>query len=184
MKVDFTLINPVNHYRKTLVDNLAILNLRAVSEAAGFSTHVIDFQRKFLEEEKTFSKEIYRWFSDEIKAIESPVFGVSIMNASYIWGIMIAKIIKRVHPESVIIFGGPQITSLREMVFQDCPEVDFLLIFDGEETSRFYSNILLAALRAIYLKIRFLKPGILDYASWLNTTLTTFRNSTTPIHTA
>ena len=44
MKVDFTLINPVNHYRKTLVDNLAILNLRAVSEAAGFSTHVIDFQ--------------------------------------------------------------------------------------------------------------------------------------------
>lgn len=85
MKVDFTLINPVNHYRKTLVDNLAILNLRAVSEAAGFSTHVIDFQRKFLEEEKTFSKEIYRWFSDEIKAIESPVFGVSIMNASYIW---------------------------------------------------------------------------------------------------
>lgn len=54
MKVDFTLINPVNHYRKTLVDNLAILNLRAVSEAAGFSTHVIDFQRKFLEEEKTF----------------------------------------------------------------------------------------------------------------------------------
>ena len=67
MKVDFTLINPVNHYRKTLVDNLAILNLRAVSEAAGFSTHVIDFQRKFLEEEKTFSKEIYRWFSDEIR---------------------------------------------------------------------------------------------------------------------
>ena len=66
MKVDFTLINPVNHYRKTLVDNLAILNLRAVSEAAGFSTHVIDFQRKFLEEEKTFSKEIYRWFSDEL----------------------------------------------------------------------------------------------------------------------
>lgn len=74
MKVDFTLINPVNHYRKTLVDNLAILNLRAVSEAAGFSTHVIDFQRKFLEEEKTFSKEIYRWFSDEIKAIDSHVF--------------------------------------------------------------------------------------------------------------
>ena len=134
MKVDFTLINPVNHYRKTLVDNLAILNLRAVSEAAGFSTHVIDFQRKFLEEEKTFSKEIYRWFSDEIKAIDSHVFGVSIMNASYIWGIMIAKIIKRAHPESVIIFGGPQITSLREMVFQDCPEVDFLSIFDGEET--------------------------------------------------
>ena len=87
MKVDFTLINPVNHYRKTLVDNLAILNLRAVSEAAGFSTHVIDFQRKFLEEEKTFSKEIYRWFSDEIKAIDSHVFGVSIMNASYIWGV-------------------------------------------------------------------------------------------------
>ena len=56
MKADFTLINPVNHYRKTLVDNLAILNLRAVSEAAGFSTHVIDFQRKFLEEEKTFFK--------------------------------------------------------------------------------------------------------------------------------
>lgn len=134
MKVDFTLINPVNHYRKTLVDNLAILNLRAVSEAAGFSTHVIDFQRKFLEEEKTFSKEIYRWFFDEIKAIDSHVFGVSIMNASYIWGIMIAKIIKRAHPESVIIFGGPQITSLREMVFQDCPEVDFLSIFDGEET--------------------------------------------------
>lgn len=69
MKVDFTLINPVNHYRKTLVDNLAILNLRAVSEAAGFSTNVIDFQRKFLEEEKTFSKEIYRWFSDEIKGL-------------------------------------------------------------------------------------------------------------------
>lgn len=74
MKVDFTLINPVNHYRKTLVDNLAILNLRAVSEAAGFSTHVIDFQRKFLEEEKTFSKEIYRWFSDEIKSNRLPCF--------------------------------------------------------------------------------------------------------------
>lgn len=52
MKVDFTLINPVNHYRKTLVDNLAILNLRAVSEAAGFSTHVIDFQRKFVEKKE------------------------------------------------------------------------------------------------------------------------------------
>lgn len=165
MKVDFTLINPVNHYRKTLVDNLAILNLRAVSEAAGFSTHVIDFQRKFLEEEKTFSKEIYRWFSDEIKAIDSHVFGVSIMNASYIWGIMIAKIIKRAHPESVIIFGGPQITSLREMVFQDCPEVDFLSIFDGEETLPLLLEYIACGAQAIYLKIRFLKPGILDYAS-------------------
>ena len=158
MKVDFTLINPVNHYRKTLVDNLAILNLRAVSEAAGFSTHVIDFQRKFLEEEKTFSKEIYRWFSDEIKAIDSHVFGVSIMNASYIWGIMIAKIIKRAHPESVIIFGGPQI-------FRIVPRLTFYRSLMGKKPSRFYSNILLAALRAIYLKIRFLKPGILDYAS-------------------
>lgn len=165
MKVDFTLINPVNHYRKTLVDNLAILNLRAVSEAAGFSTHVIDFQRKFLEEEKTFSKEIYRWFFDEIKAIDSHVFGVSIMNASYIWGIMIAKIIKRAHPESVIIFGGPQITSLREMVFRIVPRLTFYRSLMGKKPSRFYSNILLAALKAIYLKIRFLKPGILDYAS-------------------
>lgn len=184
MKVDFTLINPVNHYRKTLVDNLAILNLRAVSEAAGFSTHVIDFQRKFLEEEKTFSKEIYRWFSDEIKAIDSHVFGVSIMNASYIWGIMIAKIIKRAHPESVIIFGGPQITSLREMVFQDCPEVDFLSIFDGEETLPLLLEYIACGAQGDLPKNSISKTGDSGLCELMNTTLTTFRNSTTPIHTA
>lgn len=78
---------------------------------------------------------------------------------------MIAKIIKRAHPESVIIFGGPQITSLREMVFRIVPRLTFYRSLMGKKPSRSYSNILLAALRAIYLKIRFLKPGILDYAS-------------------
>ena len=55
------------------------------------------------------------------------------MNASFIWAIKIAEIIKFRNPDTKIIFGGPHVTALQEMLFNKTAKlVDYLCIFEGK----------------------------------------------------
>lgn len=56
MKVDFTLINPVNHYRKTLVDNLAILNLGPFLKQRDFQLTLLTFSVSSSKKKRLFQK--------------------------------------------------------------------------------------------------------------------------------
>ena len=44
----------------------------------------------------------------------------------------IVELIRKNYPESKIVLGGPHITVLKEKVFEECPEADFLVIGEGE----------------------------------------------------
>ena len=56
----------------------------------------------------------------------------------YIWNITemkaMAEQLRRLRPEAVIVFGGPEVSYESEAFFSECPAVDFLLSGSGEES--------------------------------------------------
>lgn len=59
-------------------------------------------------------------------------FGISVCTPVAYNAYEIVELIRKNYPESKIVLGGPHITVLKEKVFEECPEADFLVIGEGE----------------------------------------------------
>ena len=60
------------------------------------------------------------------------VIGFSILHANRWGGIEIARIAKRIDPETAVVFGGVGATHLWEHLLQHVPELDYVVIGEGE----------------------------------------------------
>ncbi len=87
--------------------------------------------------------EILNWFSmkgrdgimeDEIKRISPDITAISILHASRWGGIDIARISKRIFPSVPVIFGGPGATFLWRLLLNRFPEIDAIVMGEGEKT--------------------------------------------------
>lgn len=56
----------------------------------------------------------------------------------YIWNITetikVAKILKKIKPETIIVFGGPEVSYDTKEWLEKIPEIDFIIVGEGEET--------------------------------------------------
>jgi radical SAM superfamily enzyme YgiQ (UPF0313 family) len=71
------------------------------------------------------------------KAIETrkpDVVGFSVMNPNRWNAVDCAKAAKMIHPEAVIVFGGPAPTFLFDHLLSVCPEIDYIVKGEGEIT--------------------------------------------------
>lgn len=59
-------------------------------------------------------------------------FGISVCTPVAYNAYEIVELIRKNYPESKIVLGGPHITVLKEKVFEECSEADFLVIGEGE----------------------------------------------------
>ena len=84
---------------------------------------------------------------DEIIKLIDPktkIFGISVM-FSHEWTYIkdCLKIIKKKFPKTIIIAGGEHVTALPEFSLQDCKEIDYISMGEGEETwTKITKNIL------------------------------------------
>jgi len=98
--------------------------------------------------EKGHQVEVLNWFdmknrpSDierELIRRRPDVIGCSILNANRWGGIEIARIAKKIDPEVKVVFGGPTPTCLWEHFLTHFPEIDMIVIGEGERT---FSNLI------------------------------------------
>jgi radical SAM superfamily enzyme YgiQ (UPF0313 family) len=90
-----------------------------------------------------FDVEVLNWYDREIppERIENvlrekrpQVIGFSILHANRWGGIEIARVAKRIDPTVTIVFGGVGATHLWQHFLQHVPEVDYIVLGEGEIT--------------------------------------------------
>lgn len=70
----------------------------------------------------------------KITEFKPDLIGISMMTFMYKRSYEIIRRIKRANPSIDIIAGGPHISTLREKVFQECTELDYGAVLEGEQT--------------------------------------------------
>lgn len=71
---------------------------------------------------------------DKLISFNPDLIGISLMTFMYKRSYEIIKFAKQVKPSLDVITGGPHVSTLREKVLQECAEVDYGAILEGEET--------------------------------------------------
>lgn len=118
---------------------LGVLSLAAVLEQRGLRPNVIDLNRKFSRE--CWPDPLYFRQADffglamaELSKLECDVFGLSTMCSTYPLTLRIARELKRLRPELVIILGGPQASVVDRASLEAFSFVDFILRGEAEHT--------------------------------------------------
>ncbi|MBW2567603.1 MAG: cobalamin-dependent protein [Deltaproteobacteria bacterium] len=93
--------------------------------------------------ENNYDVEILNWYNihktpekiGEVLSEKKPdVIGFSILNMNRWGGIEIAQIAKQINPEVKIVFGGVAATFLWKLFLKHFPQIDFVVIGEGEYT--------------------------------------------------
>lgn len=100
-------------------------SIAAVAEKAGFSVNVLDTQV-----EETSETEFIRFLEEG----RFDVIGMPCYTGSALWVFDTAKLCKRILPDAVVILGNIHPTIMPQETLQECPEVDAVVIGEGELT--------------------------------------------------
>jgi len=82
---------------------------------------------------KNMDDMIWQEVKNVISDFSPDVIGISSMTASYISGLNISKIVKKINPEIAVVFGGKHSTAIPDNVIKNA-SVDYVVIGEGEET--------------------------------------------------
>jgi anaerobic magnesium-protoporphyrin IX monomethyl ester cyclase len=98
--------------------------IAASLHAQGFETAIIELDtvnRKTAKETVAF-----------IQKYKPTIVGISVYQVNIELALDIANLIKKIAPQTVIVFGGPQITFMPKEALEDMPDVDILMRGEGE----------------------------------------------------
>jgi len=76
----------------------------------------------------------YKQLQEKIDKFRPELIGLSLLSMEYKKFYRLIAQIKRNNPDIPIVAGGPHVTILKTKVLEDCPELDYGVIFEGEET--------------------------------------------------
>ncbi len=75
-----------------------------------------------------------RYLRKRVLAFKPDLIGFSMITLGYKKAYQIISDIKRLSPNSKIVAGGHHVTILKEKVLQECQDIDFGVVSDGEQT--------------------------------------------------
>lgn len=143
---------------------LGILSLAAVLEAQGCCPAIVDLNRMFYRCADSLGEEGLESFAElaasQIGAIDADVYGFGSICSAYPLALRIAKVVKRLRPQSAIVFGGPQASVVSDQTLKSFPCVDFVLRGEAEESLPILLDELLGARRFD------LVPGLTHRTVW------------------
>lgn len=76
----------------------------------------------------------WRYLKKKVLAFKPDLIGFSMITLGYKTTYQIISDIKRLSPNSKIVVGGHHLTILKEKVLQECEDIDFGVVSDGEQT--------------------------------------------------
>src|ERR1051325_12216154 len=106
-------------------------------EAEGLQPEVVDLNRVYynwVREPDHAQTDFCSYAENYFAARDFDVFGFSTVCSSYPLTLRIADAVKRVHPESVIVLGGPQASVVDVATMRAFPSIDLILRGEAEHT--------------------------------------------------
>lgn len=118
---------------------VGILSLAAVLEAKGLQPEVVDLNRVYydwLQQSHRSNAEVdfCSFAGDYFAARDFDVFGFSTVCSSYPVTLRIAAEVKRAHPESAVVLGGPQASVVDVATMRAYPFIDLVVRGEAEQT--------------------------------------------------
>jgi B12-binding domain/radical SAM domain protein len=107
---------------------IGFVSLASTLDRSGFDVRIVNIALKMLRDEN-FSPEDY------LEGMESELFAIDLHWLPHVHGaIELAKLCKRVHPETPVVMGGLSSSYYHEEILDRVPEVDFVIRGDATET--------------------------------------------------
>src|SRR5438270_7626060 len=116
---------------------VGILSLAAVLEAKGLQPEVVDLNRVYyswLQDTKRNKTDFCSFAGDYFAGLDFDFFGFSTVCSSYPVTLRIAAKVKRTHPKSVIVLGGPQASVVDIATMRAYPFIDLVVRGEAEQT--------------------------------------------------
>jgi len=118
---------------------VGILSLAAVLEAKGLQPEVVDLNRVYYDwlqqSNRSNAKADFCSFAgDYFAGRDSDFFGFSTVCSSYPVTLRIAAAVKRAHPESAVVLGGPQASVVDVSTLRAYPSIDLVVRGEAEQT--------------------------------------------------
>ncbi|MGB9122420.1 MAG: radical SAM protein [Candidatus Angelobacter sp.] len=116
---------------------VGILSLAAVLESKGLQPEVVDLNRVYYEwlQGSNRDKSDFCTFSGSyLAARDFDLFGFSTVCSSYPLTLRIAAEVKRTHPQSVVVLGGPQASVVDIATMRAFPWIDLVVRGEAEQT--------------------------------------------------
>lgn len=131
----------VNTYSNAITLPMGIAYLGSVLEKANYNVSMIDALGTSRNQIKTSDCGTYNYQGlndDEIISKINPktkIFGISLMfSQEWVPHRELIKKIKKKFPHLIIVAGGEHPTAMPEYILNDCPEIDYLILGEGEFT--------------------------------------------------
>ena len=116
---------------------VGILSLAAVLEGKGLQPEVVDLNRVYYEWRRHSNQnesDFCRFAGSYFAARECDLFGFSTVCSSYPLTLRIAAEVKRVHPGSVVVLGGPQASVVDVATLRAFPSIDLVVRGEAEQS--------------------------------------------------
>ena len=131
----------VNTYSNAITLPMGIAYLGSVLEKANYNVSMIDALGTSRNQIKTSDCGTYNYQGlndDEIISkinTKTKIFGISLMfSQEWVPHRELIKKIKKKFPHLIIVAGGEHPTAMPEYILNDCPEIDYLILGEGEFT--------------------------------------------------
>jgi radical SAM superfamily enzyme YgiQ (UPF0313 family) len=116
---------------------VGILSLAAVLEAKGLQPEVVDLNRVYyswLQDSNRKTTDFCSFAGEYFAGRDFDFFGFSTVCSSYPLTLRIAAEVKRAHPESVVVLGGPQASVVDVSTMRAFPWIDLVVRGEAEQT--------------------------------------------------
>ncbi len=111
---------------------LALLALGGVLKKNNVSTQLWDFDLFFKYRRNMTKTEFLELLLHGVRGSQARVFCISSICSNFPMAIYLAQEIKRIHPESLVLLGGPQPSSVPVPIIERFPFVDAVAVGEGE----------------------------------------------------
>ena len=105
-------------FRRGMLPPLGVGYLASMAKKHGHQVSFIDAPLMGYSIEKTV---------EVVKEVNANVVGISVLTKTMTSAYMLSKALKKKDPSLPIVMGGAHITSFYENVFDQCPDVDYLI---------------------------------------------------------
>jgi radical SAM superfamily enzyme YgiQ (UPF0313 family) len=116
---------------------VGILSLAAVLEVKGLQPEVVDLNRVYFSWLRDWNRDktdFCRFAGNYFAGRDSDFFGFSTVCSSYPLTLRIAAEVKRAHPKSVVVLGGPQASVVDISTLRAFPWIDMVVRGEAEQT--------------------------------------------------
>ncbi len=122
----FLLINPpIGVFYEAVVPPIGLAYLAAALRQGGHEAEILDIN-------------LWRWPEDEVRrrlaASNADAFGITGLISQYTYNKWLAGAIKWAHPDRPVIQGGMMVSAMPQIMLEESPDTDFVVVGEGEQT--------------------------------------------------